>query len=347
MEDAYEIGIRLVLENGVSAGVAALQRDLATYDLALAATSVRLRTVSEAGRGLKAPVGGRASDPPARSRGTREDAEALDAAPRHRQQISGLVSAAVRSATAVPAPARNLPAASATAPASPLPAVVVPAPAKPPQPAPVAVPSVPRVTLAGPASVPPQGALRPPSAPVQPVLAAGAVARRATPPSGRKPATASVTPTAALPLPYARYAPASVAGQPTTAIAASDVVAGGPVSMPAPDQPADRRALLAGRELFHASGWTATPSRAESAQSAIMQALPRRASGLGVAATPAAPVAAAAPSGPVQGDVYLDGARVGRWMSDRLAREADRPQGGVTSFDPRLGPAWPGSLHGT
>jgi hypothetical protein len=45
--------------------------------------------------------------------------------------------------------------------------------------------------------------------------------------------------------------------------------------------------------------------------------------------------------------VFLDGARVGRWMSDRLARDVDRPQSGMTGFDPRLGPAWPGSLHGT
>ena len=57
MEDAYEIGIRLVLENGVSAGIAALQNDLAVYDRALAATTGRLRAMTEAGRGLAVPVG--------------------------------------------------------------------------------------------------------------------------------------------------------------------------------------------------------------------------------------------------------------------------------------------------
>ena len=46
MDDAYEIGIRLVLENGVSSGIAALKDDLAAYDRALTATTVRLRTLS-------------------------------------------------------------------------------------------------------------------------------------------------------------------------------------------------------------------------------------------------------------------------------------------------------------
>jgi hypothetical protein len=51
----------------------------------------------------------------------------------------------------------------------------------------------------------------------------------------------------------------------------------------------------------------------------------------------------AAPTG---GDVYLDGTRMGRWMAASLAREAGRPQGGSTFFDPRMAPAWPGTLQG-
>ena len=46
------------------------------------------------------------------------------------------------------------------------------------------------------------------------------------------------------------------------------------------------------------------------------------------------------------GAVYLDGALVGRWLSERLAREASRPGGGATGFDPRMGPSWPGALQG-
>jgi hypothetical protein len=45
-----------------------------------------------------------------------------------------------------------------------------------------------------------------------------------------------------------------------------------------------------------------------------------------------------------QGDIYLDGARMGRWIVERLAREAERPRSGGTSFDGRMSPAWGGTL---
>jgi hypothetical protein len=47
-----------------------------------------------------------------------------------------------------------------------------------------------------------------------------------------------------------------------------------------------------------------------------------------------------------QGDVFLDGTRVGRWMARELARQAGGPQASGTSFDPRISPAWPGALQG-
>jgi hypothetical protein len=39
--------------------------------------------------------------------------------------------------------------------------------------------------------------------------------------------------------------------------------------------------------------------------------------------------------GPAQGDVYLDGTLMGRWMSRTLAAEAGRPANGSAGFDPR------------
>ncbi len=60
----------------------------------------------------------------------------------------------------------------------------------------------------------------------------------------------------------------------------------------------------------------------------------------------APPAAQATQSGPTGGDVFLDGARVGTWLADHLAREAGRPQMGGTGIDPRLTPAWPGTLQG-
>lgn len=52
------------------------------------------------------------------------------------------------------------------------------------------------------------------------------------------------------------------------------------------------------------------------------------------------------PRAAMQGDVYLDGARVGRWMERHLSRAASRPQTGIAGFDPVLSPRWPGSLQG-
>ena len=45
----------------------------------------------------------------------------------------------------------------------------------------------------------------------------------------------------------------------------------------------------------------------------------------------------------IQGDVYLDGASIGRWMSRVLSREAERASVGPTGFDTRRGRLMPGA----
>ena len=60
----------------------------------------------------------------------------------------------------------------------------------------------------------------------------------------------------------------------------------------------------------------------------------------------APPAKASGQGGPTGGDVFLDGTRMGTWLADHLAREVARPQSGATGFDPRLTPAWPGTLQG-
>ncbi len=70
-------------------------------------------------------------------------------------------------------------------------------------------------------------------------------------------------------------------------------------------------------------------------------------SGSQQALRPHAPTAAhVVQSGPTGGDVFLDGTRVGTWLADHMAREVGRPQASSTGFDPRLTPAWPGTLQG-
>ena len=72
-------------------------------------------------------------------------------------------------------------------------------------------------------------------------------------------------------------------------------------------------------------------------------------SGMGPASSPGptgAGTAQGAP-GPVEGDVYLDGMLVGRWMSRFLAQEAGRASVGPTGFDGRRGWLLPGATVGT
>jgi hypothetical protein len=61
---------------------------------------------------------------------------------------------------------------------------------------------------------------------------------------------------------------------------------------------------------------------------------------------PAAPPAQKREQAPHGGDVFLDGAKVGRWMSRFLNREAERASAGPTSFDPRRGRLLPGVTVG-
>ncbi|MEJ0016750.1 MAG: hypothetical protein WDN25_09300 [Acetobacteraceae bacterium] len=49
---------------------------------------------------------------------------------------------------------------------------------------------------------------------------------------------------------------------------------------------------------------------------------------------------------PRQGTLVLDGAQLGRWMLDHLARHAARPGAGVTGIDPRINATYPGAPNG-
>jgi len=49
---------------------------------------------------------------------------------------------------------------------------------------------------------------------------------------------------------------------------------------------------------------------------------------------------------PTQGDVYLDGSLVGRWMARTLAEQAGRPPTGGPAFDPTRSPFPPGRMIG-
>jgi hypothetical protein len=44
--------------------------------------------------------------------------------------------------------------------------------------------------------------------------------------------------------------------------------------------------------------------------------------------------------------LILDGAQLGRWIMNRLARQASRPAAGTTGIDPRISPIFPGAPAG-
>ena len=312
MEKAYEIGIRLVLENGVSAGIASLQDELAAYDRALAATTGRVSTVVNAASKLKTPV----SPDLARSLTTgfatveKSGATASD---------EGRILKAPTQAKMTPlSTVAGQPARTTPTPLTPR-AVMVEVTANSPTAA-VRLPKVPEV---------------PGRAPVFEILDSKL--------QTRVPAAA---PTVTVPPSrFARYAPAFPAGQAPIEVLPTEQGTKLNSILPTKEGSGQQKSQ-ATREAPFSSGWDGPPPTAVPAPMSV-QAPVCPAPAAQALTTPAAPVAATLSSTPMQGDVYLDGARVGRWMSDQLAREADGPQAGITGFDPRLGPAWPGSLHGT
>ena len=129
--------------------------------------------------------------------------------------------------------------------------------------------------------------------------------------------------------------------------------------MPAPvvvTAPVERHATERLRQVVTREVVAAAAPRAEASAEMPRAAAPMAASAPAVAPVlrmPAAEMKPMAPpavpqsgGGPAQGDVFLDGVRMGRWMANTLAKEASRPQGGSTQFDPRMGVPWPGTLQG-
>jgi hypothetical protein len=330
MEEAYVVGIRLVLENGISGGLSSIGRDLATFDRALAATTGNLQALRDLGAGLAMPA---AAGQPAREQG-RPQAEA-------------------REPTAEPSdrPAR----AEALTPQLPAsaPALLVTAPAGGESTA-VSVPS-PRDGFSD--NLPVWGAMQ--AMPLReapdshaPVVATAPLPTAPPPPERVAPAAQPAG--FRTMMRYADFAPAAPPGP----VAVSETLSAGAregaasaVETEATQVPRRADVMVALHQHFArpGEGGPLPPSLApEQAEVAPRIEAPLRLAPTLAASQPAAaPVASSAAAGPVQGDVYLDGTRMGRWMADHLAREADRPQTGVTGFDSRLGLAWPGSMHGT
>ena len=309
MEDAYVIGIRLALDNGVSAGIAAIAHDLEGLDGAIAATTAHLSQLRTAA-------------------GATGEAIAADF-----QRLARQGERLVRVPT--PPPVELAPASSpaASPPASPTLSYRTMSPSSSPT----------ETTLPAPTTPLPRERPNPPVIRIAPVVSLPqssslmTPALDATPPSA-PPARPPTAPNIDVPRPSVRLAPPATSSahgkspdrghnQPVTAPATAPVrplpaaTSGeGPLARSAHDRPA-ATAAAAPFAYAPAAYAPATPASA-------------------------APAAAGHSSGPAQGDVFLDGMRLGRWMTSHLAHEATQPPTGASAFDPRMGLSWPGSQQG-
>ena len=102
MLEAYEIGISLALQDGVSAGIALIRRDLDALDRAIAATSQNLSRL-QVQAGTAAPLRASLPSPP------KPPSQVARAAPGPEPQTTPEAPAAVREVPATPAPRPPLP----------------------------------------------------------------------------------------------------------------------------------------------------------------------------------------------------------------------------------------------
>jgi len=329
MEDAYTVGIRLALDDGVSAGIAVINGELAALDRAIAGTTMGLERLRMFGGSAGVSA---ATD--------------LQHVARQGGQVMQL---------SVPPPEVTAPAASVrtdatavTSQAAAMPLAVTPPPTAPVirilSPLPLPLPAASQLPMA----------LPPPTAPPLPDFTAfapspSAIARTdARPLATTAPPAVQVIEHRSQPLlceieRSAAPSPASLPSEPLSMASAASLPAVAPtIPVPVPRAAAVSPASAAPPAMTAAfvrstgatvpasgTSFTAGPSGVANKQRERQSPLPEQAT-----------------AGHSQGDVFLDGARVGRWMADTLTREAARPSAGSTPFDPRMGPSWPGAQQG-
>lgn len=338
MVDAYEVGIELALQDGVSAGLEAVTKELAALDAAVAASSAGLMAlVRTAGLAVEAvaAVGGIRVRAPV-------------AAPATAGGSGGDAAAAVPGERTVPVVRDEAPGGAAPAAAAPSDAERVAAPV-----AAVEVPGAVERTL-----------VREVSRDVErvPVVAPVAVVTRPADAVGAAPAVEggvpgpefSAVPVRAVVRETVREAgtPQGVAGERVgrgdlgAARAAAAPVLRAEIARALPERriiaadgavPLNRGADSAGFDDGRRDAVAPTPG-ASPVGAAGADGRGRGGAG-GAGERTAAPMRmAAGPGG--SGTVLLDGRLVGEWLMDRMARDAGRPGAGTTSFDPGQGAAW-------
>ena len=355
MIEAYEIGIKLALQDGVSEGIAAIRRDLGSLDQAIAQTTLRLSQLQQIG--AQALVA--SQEQPERTASSllaRRPAPVMTPLPTPEPEP---VAASVEAQTARPTQVPVL------RPQAGPPPVLTATRAPAGEPSPVSPPVVTRLDVAAPVVAAPlpavvvdvvraPGGPRPPEQPAAPPLAGtvpaapppvvAEIAKLVTPKlqggdpvAKRDERTRELT----LPRPAGRVLPTSeseaLAPQQTSAELGRREKGRQPIHRHGELREVQARQSDAVSDL-PAARMVPTPAKPAAIFSPTSSVAP-----------PASPSYAPPAASPrtretsVRGDVFFDGVRVGRWMSEQMARDAGRPNTGPTGFDPRRSPTWPGA----
>lgn len=379
MIDAYEIGITLALQNGVSEGLAAVRRDLGALDQAIAATAVglarlqamatsagagseaELRRVSAAAAVAARPVpspgaAGPVLEPataPARAAARIVDRESAPTARLPTDDVVRPGSAQTMMPVAMVSAPLVIPAAStpAAAPVSEAPRVTAAQLAEQPSRSERAVAPEPRVAarIPTPSVVEPRilVAVAPPAVPAAPAALVS--------PPGARSQVSRVVPRISAP-------PAVVPAPPAADLAAfartMSPVVRGEVALPAGvhsrpgevfgDGVREGRTEWRAAPVARPETWPEVKRRAMAPVATVAEASmsERAAQRPAAERVPTTEQHHSPAGGPTHGDVFLDGTLVGRWMANQMTRDADRPPSGPTGFDARRSAAWPGATVG-
>ena len=397
MPEAYEVGITLALQDGVSAGIQLIQRDLALLDRAIAATSQNLNALGGKAGGTKlapamqASPGSAADELSNTSKSGRSSSS--EKAENGQDMGNGSASPTVAPAQAISvgpltdAMARQADDAQSTAPAYSGPTQRAAAPVE--QTGRTAAPNAPspaNPTSLEPAAAAPSGqaeATITPSrsaAPVETVQMPlptdqqrriGPVLPSQLPSRSQDDPAASVAPILARrePAPVTVSAAKSAAPMETVSNLDSRAAAkqGSDLDMakppfnragaPAPQgqssilpAPPSTTSQAQARQPAASSPLRSLPNimapEAQEQRTTMPPSEPRRDGGQQSPGGAVAPAAATQQAITMQGDITIDGMRLGRWMTNAMARQASRPASGPVAPDPRQTPLWSGQAQG-
>ena len=351
MIEAFEIGITLALDNGVASGIAAIRQDLDALDRAIANSSAGLATLRSLSAGIQPPAFQSTNMWSVNTVHPAKQSPAASPIPQLAGTPDGDDTASAPSANIEP----ELP--PPTRPA-------VPVVSDYPAPTRIAAPQTetpqehrPPIQI-----IAPSAAHEPPSAPattsnidpisssdapksfiptssrtgdvLTPIPALQAASYVLAPPSLPKAASSMHTPPEQRPPPRVDDLPI---WSPPTRLPTEFV----PTVAPAPPRPTP---IQPEHGVPFAPNRSAAPSMVPS-----RSVSPNRfdaPANQPITPDPLSPAQSSSKTTP-HGEIILDGARLGRWMSDRLARAADRPSSGMTGFDPRISPNHAGAPNGS